>query len=460
MINRKIIIFGGAVVLFILMTTFLYYSVFSTPHKYETYQLEKRNQTKHNSSEKDLFIINLPKDVNLVPVKPVGQITFNTMQNMQNSQCSATRGNLNPPRSFITKPENSPWPNFSPSTFSIETDFIQWKNNNSDYWNRISRGLDGEALNSEKLKMNEMGLTLNLHLKPKEGHLPIWLKTFKRRNPLDIVLDAVCRIDDISHTILYVTIDGGDFDQVVEELIKVKCVKVKIYFHPILSDLRNLGLDKRNLDTGLVLNSHYVYGLYLLTHKLDYPYVITLEDDLEPTPDFYRFHYSLYHFVFGKQASYYNSKKIFAIGAFSHGPIVDCISLAAKLSNDETHKCGNKAVHQLVEEDYFPGWGSGIPKESFLEYWGDWKSNRHIYDYGMSMLRSGENRYTLVPCSHRVRTIANAGINGQNSGRWDHYISQFAQWNEKPLNRIYYVDRRDGVVKADDKGKFLYNKLT
>ncbi|EFC36390.1 predicted protein [Naegleria gruberi] len=446
-LKRLFIFIGGAAILYYILSVFL-------THNHQHQHATRRQLEESNTKP---FHDKLPKHVSLVNIKPLAVIPPLQMYTLQSQQCEGTLYNRVSPRK--KRDESDPWPNFSPSTFAHETNFIKWLENNGKYWKGISRGLDGEELNTEKLKLNNLGFTLNGHLTPKEGHLPIWLKAFKRRSPLDISLAAICQIDDISDTILYVTIDGGDFDEVLEELVKVTCVKIKVYFHPYLTDMRSLGMDKLKQDIGLILNSHYIYGMYMLTQKLDYPYVITLEDDLEASPDFYRYHYSLYHLVYGKEANYYDSKKIFAITAFTQGSTVDCHFLVDKLKNDKSSKCGIHSVHQLVEEDYFPGWGSGITREIFMEYYSQWKVNGRIYDYGMSQLRVSEQRYTLVPCSPRVRTIANEGVNGGNAGRWDHYLTHYAKWDEQPLDRIYYVDRMDGAVKAEEKGNFMYNQI-
>ncbi|KAF0982682.1 hypothetical protein FDP41_011612 [Naegleria fowleri] len=147
------------------------------------------------------------------------------------------------------------------------------------------------VLNSEKFDMSLFG--------NHNEHLPIWLRCFKRTFPLVETLKAVCRVHDIEKSIIYVTIDGNEFDEILELLTTVTCVKMHIYFHNFERNLRNLlgdRFDPSFLDMKIPkMSTHAIWGLHLLFVKYSYLYVITLEDDLKPLPDFYNYHRSMYH---------------------------------------------------------------------------------------------------------------------------------------------------------------------
>ncbi|KAG2393813.1 hypothetical protein C9374_003577 [Naegleria lovaniensis] len=147
------------------------------------------------------------------------------------------------------------------------------------------------VLNSEKFDMSLFG--------NHNEHLPIWLRCYKRTFPLSETLKAVCRVHDIQKSILYVTIDGNEFDEILELVTTVTCVKMHIYFHNFERNLRNLlgpRFDPSFLDLKIPkMSTHAIWGLHLLFVKFNYLYVITLEDDLKPLPDFYNYHRSMYH---------------------------------------------------------------------------------------------------------------------------------------------------------------------
>ncbi|KAG2381372.1 hypothetical protein C9374_006361 [Naegleria lovaniensis] len=181
---------------------------------------------------------------------------------------------------------------------------------------------------------------------------------------------------------------------------------------------------------------HYSYGMYLLISLFKYPYVITLEDDLQPSPDFYLYHKTLYRDVYVNNI-FNNKESIFSIGAYTHGPIVDCKFLMARLLNEGTI-CSLKHMNQLVTELYFPGWGSGIESSIFWEYWSIWKNHPHIiYDGLLAILK--RNRFTLIPCSPRIRLLRNMGTNGPANHRWDFYLSLFGRWTNATVERHYEI---------------------
>ena len=375
--------------------------------------------------------------IEMEPVRslPVGNLTAYAIQS-QRDQCTATKSVNFGPR-YAKRGINRNWPNFTPSPKEIyvKTDMKQWIADHEDEWLAITKMEYGPELDKKKIYLNSLGFTVNSHIKPASDHLPIWLKTYKRVNPLDGSLRAICKVQDIEKTILFVTVDGNDFKAVVDLLLSVTCVQMRIYFHPYFHNIKNLELGTE-VTRPLVLNTHYTYGMYLLMKLFKYKYVITLEDDLEPSADFYRYHFSLNYLIYEK--NYYSNKKdIFAVSAVAHGPKSDCLFIRSRLLH-EGDKCQIEDVHQLLAEPYFPGWGSGIAEHIFDEYWSIWKDDREaVYDGILWMLR--QNRLVLVPCSPRVRLIPNRGVHGDVGGAWDSYLTQLPRWNAPAKQRVYEI---------------------
>ncbi|KAG2381371.1 hypothetical protein C9374_006360 [Naegleria lovaniensis] len=193
----------------------------------------------NNRITKDLTIPIPSEEVELVEISSIEKgISRQKAFQMQSSQCSATMSaarsssSLFAPTTFLTHKEE--WSNFSPSVTEIqnETDMREWFSKNMDFWKRLTNMNYGEELDSRKVELNSLGLTLNAHLEPDRDHLPIWIRVFRRIDPLHHVLDAICKVDDIHKTTLYVTVDGDKFGSIFELLLQVHCVKIKIFFHP------------------------------------------------------------------------------------------------------------------------------------------------------------------------------------------------------------------------------------
>lgn len=78
-----------------------------------------------------------------------------------------------------------------------ETDLLQSYANSPELWSRFfSRAAEeGEA------EMNALGLTLNGHIQPVAGHLPVWLRVYKRAHPLTEALQNLCLVENINSTV-------------------------------------------------------------------------------------------------------------------------------------------------------------------------------------------------------------------------------------------------------------------
>ena len=373
------------------------------------------------------------------PIAHPHTIDVGFAQSIQNEQCGATSGVPND----IIQPKNTQfaneWQGYSPSLASLqnnETDFVEWRKQHEKEWSDFSSMEDGPDFDNKKAEMNEKVFVLNGHMKQTKGHLPIWIKCYKRTHPLDVALDAICKNMDIEQTVLIVTIDGGSFGGILDTLInRVKCVKVKIFFHAYGNSLKQLGIPHEPNTIPKILNTHYSYGLYLTLKMMDYPYVLTMEDDLEVSPDFYRYHVGLYQQIYVDN-KYGNRETIFSITPYPHGRIHDCKFIASKFADRDA--CGLKNVDSLILEDYFPGWGSGVTKSAFWEYWSVWKEQmQHVYDGMMSRIRKYGDRKSIIPCSPRIRTLPNDGTNGRSNYKWANYLSQFASWDRDAFSRNY-----------------------
>ncbi|KAL9647935.1 hypothetical protein ABK040_008206 [Willaertia magna] len=359
---------------------------------------------------------------------------------IQHSQCQGTSSSyVHPiaPKNIIEADKN--WPLFSPSKQDIdmETDLSTWIIKNSEEWYDFCSTPYSKELDEKKIRMNKLGFTINGKKYPTlPFHLPIWIRAYKRTTPLDISLRAICNIDDIEKTILIVTIDGDGFKDIINLLQKVTCVKIRVFFHPFWHNIRQLGIEHIPPTTARTLNTHYVYGMYLGLHIMNYPYVITIEDDLEATVDFYRYHLSMYEWIYNRSDADIDRSKVFAICTFAHGPIHDCNYITPKLMNEGL--CQVKDVDTLLKEPYFGSWGSGIHKSSFWEYWSVWKDNlNRVYDGVLWGLRNYGSRFCITPCSPRVRLIPNQGTHGTAEKKWDRFLSSLARWNTPPIKRKY-----------------------
>jgi hypothetical protein len=208
-------------------------------------------------------------------------------------------------------------------------------------------------------------------------------------------------------------------------------MRVRIFWHPVEETLSHFSYEK--ITRAAILNAHYVYGLYLTFSILKYPYVITLEDDIEPGPDFYWYHLSLW-----EETVKPNSTTL-AIGAFSHGPRHDCHYIVPKLT--KSGNCTMRDMNVLLKESYFPGWGVGFGVNLFLQYYSVWvqrTTKEEIYDGTLLRLFKGGHYHSLIPCSFRVRYLPNKGVNGEG---W-HFIQllpQLKHWFVPPRGRSYSV---------------------
>ena len=371
---------------------------------------------------------------------PFINITRERISKMAETQCTST-SEVDAGAIPVKKKLNRDWPKFSPSEKEVEAagdgvEIASWIRDNYEEWQEFLKMENGEEFDKKKIKMNALVLTVNTHLKPAADHLPIWMKAFKRTDPLYKALNALCRVDDIEKTILDISIDGGGFEEIIKLLMTVKCVRIRIFFHPYYHSIKTLGMDDGKSSTPKTLNTHYAYGMYLHLKVMNYPYVITMEDDLEVSPDFYRYHFSLFHRIY-KENRFGNRERIFCIAAQSHGPYHDCNFITTKITG--TGECLLGDVQMLILEDYFPGWGSGVPASSFWEYWSVWKDfDSMVYDGIMWGLRNYGERRCVVPCSPRIRLLPNKGTHaGGEVLTWASYLASYAKWQVPPLKRRY-----------------------
>ncbi|KAL9654286.1 hypothetical protein ABK040_010317 [Willaertia magna] len=349
------------------------------------------------------------------------------------------------------------FPNFSPSVESIrqgkETDFDTFYYDNVDTFRKTNRWrTDDEKLDQFRLQMNEKHFVINGNIqneynKDNTKHLPIWLRVYRRVMPLRTVLEKLCKVKDIEKTVVYVTIDGDKFVGIVEELLKVKCVKMKVYFHSLKHDLKQLlGNEYKEeylAKTTAKLTEHCIYGLYMLYYLYNYPYVITLEDDIAPLPDFYNYHLSIYSKTLQEETSYY------AVASHAHGINHNCNFIKGSLLDLPNNSCRVRDVYQLILEPYFAVWGSGIPKKIFKRLWQVWidlsvKGDKGYLGTILTGLRKPNER-TISPCSNRITRIPNVGVNGEDlSIRYWNYVEQAASFFQtlelvRPQERKYKI---------------------
>ncbi|KAG2382318.1 hypothetical protein C9374_005520 [Naegleria lovaniensis] len=315
-----------------------------------------------------------------------------------------------------------------------------------------------EDLDAWKNSMNELNFVMNADKYDErnmknEHHLPIWLRVFQRTQPLHQVLQAICHVHNINESILIVTIDGNGFFDVLQELTKVQCVKMRIYFHAFHTNLKTLlnSYEPNLFDVGMLfkksvkLLTHAMYGLYLAFVKYQYPYVITLEDDIQPLPDFYNYHRSLYTLTLedSPQNPYYT------VSAYAHGRYHHCRYISGSLFSEKlfskheeqefenqqrqikestkTIQCRMQDTDQLVLEQYHAIWGSGIPRRVFQRLWQVWisatvlkKHSQYFLGVLLRDLRQPHER-TITPCSNRITRLANTGENGEDDNNERRY---------------------------------------
>ena len=348
---------------------------------------------------------------------------------------------------------------------SHETDLRRYfKENHFEFDLKTKDPYLSPTLAKWKNRLNDLNLVINPEKFSQKSvekgmHLPIWLRAHQRIHPLEPVLHALCRVHNINHTVLYVTIDGNGFMSVIQLLLKITCVKIRVYFHPITHNLSTVSNEFSGSipSRKLIMTMHAIYGLYLMYHKLNYQYVITLEDDIEPLHDFYNYHLSLHNLTLPEESKY------LAIASHAHGTSHTCKYVASALWREGLvsekpqpfeNKCGMSDLDQLVLEDYFPVWGVGIPKRLFRRLWNSFKK---YYKYSSNLEQvpfmgpwlyrlKNSNERVITPCSNRIVRLDNQGVNGNGVGLryWDvayepssRYQREAHQWivNE----RQYYV---------------------
>ncbi len=102
-----------------------------------------------------------------------------------------------------------------------------------------------------------------------------------------------------------------------------------MYFHSLVNDARQLRFPRT--DSGgaqfhhvIKLNAHYLWGLHLMFKVNALDYVVTLEDDLEPSGDFLMWHTHMRPLLLSRP-------QLFAVLAHPHGPVHDCNFIGARL---------------------------------------------------------------------------------------------------------------------------------
>jgi len=306
-------------------------------------------------------------------------------------------------------------------------------------------------LDQRKSQFNSLHVQLNARKFPvtraasgwrrgREKVLPIWLRVCQRTDPLGQVLQQLKMVGGIQDAVLLVSVDRDLIEPVLLQLANhVDYMHVRIYLHPYTRSRSGLGF--HGWDTGVHrLNSHYLFGLRLALLTLDFGYVITLEDDLVPSPDFLSFHKDL-------SAVAESDRDIAAILAYPNGPLHDCHFIAPKLSASTAvpnltcptlphppsapptsaaprattgGKCAADAADRLYSDDFFAGWGGGIPRHTFYRFLPAWNFSG-IYDGILNGLL-GDGVHALAPCQPRVRIAINTGLHGVSHERWDHWL--------------------------------------
>lgn len=312
------------------------------------------------------------------------------------------------------------WTNFSPSKiYGPTTDLLEtmhtYQLQRFSFFHELFK-LDNseEIADMLKLKANSMNLALNVEkFFPLSTTPMIWLRVCKRTDPLTDVIQSLRGVKRVNETTLLVTIDCMPVKEVLQKLSTIDFMIVRIYFHVFSEDKKNLGFEGDSLS--LRLNSHYLYGLRLSLLEFNRSYVITLEDDLLVSEDFFEFHFHLFEYA--------NSHPfILSVGSMAHGPHHDCTWIKSKLLG--YGECNAVDASVVFRNKYFPGWGSGIPLKTFLLFLSIWNFSNVIYDGILTIIAasSESNFFTLCPCKSRIKYIPNAGVNGQGSWRWDQNV--------------------------------------
>lgn len=299
--------------------------------------------------------------------------------------------------------------------------------------------------------------------------LPIWLRVCQRTDPLAVVLRHLRFVHGIQDAVLLVSVDRDLMEPILDLLAhQVDYMHVRVFFHPYTHSRSSLGF--HGWDTGVHrLNAHYIFGLRLALIALDFRYVITLEDDLLPSRDFLHYHRDLW-------AIAQDDASVAAILAYPNGPRHDCNFIASKLRpladppanvadgdrsqdrNSGGSLCAFNASNVLYTDDFFAGWGAGIPRRTFYRFLPVWNFSG-IYDGILNGLLA-DGLHTLAPCQPRVRIALNTGLHGVSHERWDHWLyrnsssaplpsTSQSSTSVSPSNSVYHVIDPSSVASND-----------
>ena len=95
-----------------------------------------------------------------------------------------------------------------------------------------------QELDIIKKQLNDLSLSLNCEqFSPFPGHLPVWIRVMERLDPTVAVFDALARVDNLSTSVLFITIDGKRGTRpILEAIMKIKFTCVRIFFHSYTTD--------------------------------------------------------------------------------------------------------------------------------------------------------------------------------------------------------------------------------
>jgi hypothetical protein len=188
---------------------------------------------------------------------------------------------------------------------------------------------EGIWVEREKVAVNALHLSVNheefagsREIGSKLGVPKMWLRVCRRTEPLASMLRALGRVHGVERSELFVSVDCRDWHPVLRLLADVAFVTVRVYFHSVENDAQQLGFPRTESGASqfhhvIKLNSHYLWGLYLMFSVNAVDYVVTLEDDLEPSRDFLQWHTHMRPFLLKK-------REVFSVSSHPHGPVHDC----------------------------------------------------------------------------------------------------------------------------------------
>jgi hypothetical protein len=271
-------------------------------------------------------------------------------QQQQQQQCAGTQGEhqrwslqIGPSvRSRIPEhPQQPHWPRFSPAApppsspppLSLSLWISQCEETKTCLkFLRASEQQGGafdDWVEKEKVKVNALHLSVNSEAFARErevgkklGVPRMWLRVCRRTEPLSSMLNALGRVQGVARSELFVSVDCRDWDAVLRVLANVTFTTVRVYFHSLVNDAQQLGFPRTEsggtqFHQVIKLNSHYLWGLYLMFVINTHDYVITLEDDLEPSRDFLLWHTHMRPVLLKR-------REFFAVLSHPHGPVHDC----------------------------------------------------------------------------------------------------------------------------------------